>query len=140
VTSQAVQATIRLGNKIKVGCDDYILRLANPVSASFILEILNRMAKAIVNLTEYKTAPAFDDVARAMLPGYAGSLTADTQTTINAMQNTANWVLTNVPKDANSWVLVYKWNVDGTITDRMFAPAQTATLVTALQGIRATIG
>ena len=137
---QAVQATIRLGTRVKSGCDDYIFRLASPIAASVILEILNRMSKAVVNLGNYIAYPGFDDMARAIIAGYTGSLSTDTQITITAMQNTANWVITNIPKDANGWVLVYKWNADGTITDRVFQPAQTAGLVTALQGIEATIG
>lgn len=140
VTYQAVQATIRLANKIKVGCDDYVFRLAQPIEASLILDVLNRMSKAVVNLADYKATPEFDEVARKAIPGYAGSLSADIQATINAMQNTANWVIANVPKDASGWVLVYKWNADGTVTDRVFQPAQTVGLVTALQSISATIG
>ncbi len=139
-TFQAVQAIIQSGQRIKSGCDDYASRLSNPVSASLLLEIVSKMSKAIVNLTEYRTAPALDEVARTTIPGYTGSLAADTQATIDTMQQTSTWMLANIPKDANGWVLAYKWNADGTITERLFSPSQTAGLVTALAAIGATIG
>lgn len=139
-TSQAVQATIRLCAKIESGIDQYILRLSSPTEASLILDILNRMFKATTNLSSYITYPAFDESARAIIPGYTGSLVTDTQITINAMNSTANWVVTNIPKDANGWVLVYKWEADGTITDRIFQPAVMAPLVAQLNAIKATIG
>jgi hypothetical protein len=62
-----------------------------------------------------------DAVAKAIIPGYNGSLSADAQAIANAMQAAIAWITTNVPEDANGYVLVYKWQADGTQTARTFS-------------------
>jgi hypothetical protein len=89
---------------------------------------------------ELAAIPELDAVARATIPGYTGSLSADAAATVDAMQGAVSWITTNVPKDANGWVSVHKWNTDGTQTARNFTPAQTAGLVTVLNAVGATIG
>jgi hypothetical protein len=40
----------------------------------------------------------------------------------------------------NGFVLVYRWNIDGTLTIRRFGSAQTAGLIAALTAVGQTIG
>jgi hypothetical protein len=84
--------------------------------------------------------PDLDNVARGLIPGYTGSLSADAADTANAIQAAITWITTNVPKDVTGIVLVYKWNTDGTQTSRTFSPVQTAGLAAALNALGQTIG
>jgi hypothetical protein len=81
-----------------------------------------------------------NNVAQGLIPGYTGSLSADAADTANTIQAAITWITTNVPKDVNGIVMVYKWNTDGTQTSRTFSPVQTAGLAAALNAVGQTIG
>ena len=140
-TWQTVDAAVRAGHKIKNAVDEFILNMqSGQMPAGVLLDMVRRMSNQIANLTEMKAAPNLDNVAKRYIPGYTGTLTNDLQATINAMQACIAWVLGNVPKDGNGWVLVYKWNADGAVTERTFNVAQMAALVVLLNAVGATIG
>lgn len=88
--------------------------------------------------------------AAAAVPGIAayvaearGVTTGQVTTAFNDMLSAVNaaisWISTNMPKDANGWLLVRSMAADGAMTYRDFSPAQTAGLRTALQAVEATI-
>lgn len=137
----AVTSIVNQCASIKSQCNNYITRLQNNnVSADEIFNALQTAVNWGNNLANLRSVPNLDTTAQSMISGYSGSLSADTLAVGNAIQGVINWVINNVPKDANSFVLCYTWNVDGTRTVRTFIPALTAGLVTALQGVQATIG
>ena len=56
------------------------------------------------------------------------------------MQAAIAWITTNVPEDANGYVLVYKWQADSTQTARTFSTSPNQCLVAALTAVEQTVG
>lgn len=137
----AVSSIVSQCSSIKSQCASYITRLQNNnVSADEIFQALSNAVNWGSNLAGLRSIPNLDTTAQSMIPGYSGSLSADTLAVGNAIQGVINWVMANAPVDGSGFILCYKWNADGTRFVRSFTPAQTAGLVTALQGVQATIG
>jgi hypothetical protein len=138
--SAAVSATIAQASQVRQFSDNLISQLqASPVSATAVFDLLRQAASAANNLTSLAQTPGLDLMAKILLPTYGGSLQADTLATVAAIQAVSNWILNNIPKDAQGFVEVYQWNVDGTQTPRQFPPSQTSGLVAMLQALSATI-
>jgi hypothetical protein len=70
---------------------------AGPVSAIFIFQMLDQLGGLISQANQLSSTPGLNAYATANLPGYAGTLTADITTVINAAQVCINWVVTNFP-------------------------------------------
>jgi hypothetical protein len=57
----------------------------------------------------------------------------------SAVEDCRDWIVANLPTDADGYLVIRTLNADGTLTDRMFAPAQTAGLRTEIDAVLATI-
>lgn len=139
-TATAPENIVRLAQAIKYQCNQYIMHLqSGPVTADVIFAPVQTIVTVIGELDRLRQTPGLDAMAQAQIPGYTGSMSADCQVTINAMQACVDWVIANVPK-SSGFVLVLIWNADGTQSYRTFTTAQTAGLVAALQAVQASIG
>lgn len=138
---QTVRSIVRLGHRIKSRCDTARSILATGQSpASYLLDIVQFLAKATGLLNEYRTVPGIDAVAGMAIPGYQGFLTQDCAATVIAMQQTIDGILAAIPANPDGWILVYKWTADGDVTERKFQPNQTSGVRDMLAGIAGTIG
>lgn len=132
VTAQSVKAQ---------GGNALISLQTTNVSTNFVFQFLDQVAGLISAMNAWVNTPGLNAYATANLPGYAGTLTSDITTAINAAQACIDWVVTNFPKDStNTFILAESLNASGSRTPRTFTPAQTAGLQTLLQNFLATIG
>lgn len=113
---------------------------AGPVDTNWIFNALDVMRAAIANFNRFKAVTGLDSYATAQVPGYAGTMSADINTTIAAIQACVDWMVANFPKDSTAtWILAQQLNADGTRTPRSFTSVQTGGLQTRLQTVIATI-
>lgn len=113
---------------------------AGSVDTAWIFNALDTMRDAIARFNRFKTVTGLDSYATAQVPGYAGTISADINTTISAIQACIDWIIANFPKDTTAtWILALQLNADGTRTPRSFTSVQTAGLQTRLQTLIATI-
>lgn len=124
----------------KQQASDALATLAGPVDTNWIFNALDVMRGAIANFNRFKAVGGLDSYATAQVPGYAGTMSADINTTIAAIQACIDWIVANFPKDStNTWILAEQLVADGTRTPRSFTSVQTAGLQTRLQTLIATI-
>lgn len=111
------------------------------VSTNFVFLFLDQMGGLINTLNSWSSVSGLNAFATANLPGYGGTLTTEIAAVISAAQACIGWVVTNFPKDSTqTYILAETLNSDGTRTQRVFTPAQTAGLQTLLQAFIASIG
>lgn len=114
---------------------------AGAVDTIFVFTLLDQLSGLIANLNAVKNTAGLNSRATADVPTYAGTMTTDITSTINAAQACIDWVVANFPKDASAtWLLAFSLNASGTRSARSFSSAQTAGLRTALNDLLATIG
>lgn len=114
---------------------------AGPVDTIFIFSLLDQLNGLIANLNVVKNTVGLNSYATTNVPGYAGTMTTDITSTVNAAQACIDWVVSNFPKDTTAvWLLGFQLNADGTRLPRSFTSAQTTGFRNALQSLLATIG
>lgn len=124
----------------KQQASDALAALAGSVDTTWIFNALDAMRAAIANFNRFKAVAGLDSYATAQVPGYAGTMSADINTTVAAIQACIDWIVANFPKDSTAlWILAQQLNADGTRTPRSFTSVQTAGLQTKLQALIATI-
>jgi len=110
------------------------------VTGNFILSILSQTKEAI---GVFETVEAIDGIAEYVREQH-NDPTIDVVAEFTSMKNAANsvlgWIVSNLPKDNQDYLLLKTIDVDGNITFRQFTPAQTANLRTQIDGLLATIG
>jgi hypothetical protein len=141
--NQALNQIMATSSDIKVNGANAVSTLAaGSVDTNYVFMLLDRLRQTIVTLNQVKGVAGLNAYATAQLPGYAGAMVADINATIAACQACIDWVVGIFPKDASvpPWLLAESLNADGSRTPRLFTPAQTAGLRTALTSLIATIG
>jgi hypothetical protein len=110
------------------------------VDSLFIFQVLDQVKSLVTYLTQEQGVAGLNAYATAQCTGYAGTLTADITTTVNAAQAITSWIVANFPTDTGGFIQAFKLNADGSRTAATFTSAQTAGLQTAIQAFIATIG
>ena len=122
------------------GQNDLAVMQAGSIDANFVFKLLDNLNSVIVLLNGWAATTGINAYATANLPGYAGTLTTDITTVVNAAQACINWTVTNFPKDSGGFIQALTLNADGSRTPASFTSAQTAGLQTTLQALIATVG
>lgn len=136
----SVSSVSALAATIKSQCASYITALqGGPVSADAIIGVLANMSSQGDRLAALKATPGLNAQAQVQIPGYVGTMTNDITALQTELQGVIDWVVANMPKDANGFMLCYTMTPTGGKTVRTFSPAQTAGLVVELQSLQATI-
>ncbi len=109
---------------------------AGSVTSEFVFRILDSLKGLVDTLTLWKAVAGLDSYATTA--GYVGTMSTDCTATITAAQTCISWVVTNFP-NANGFLQAETLNADGSRTPRLFTPAQTAGLQTAMTSLIVTI-
>jgi len=113
---------------------------AGSVSGSFIREgVYRTLARARGVFATVAAIPGIAEYAQAQEDDPAYDPAAEFAAMNASIDDAIAWVAANIPKDAGGFAAIEQWAADGTITDRTFAPAATAGLVTELNAVIATI-
>ncbi len=110
------------------------------VSASFILSILKQLKRAVIVFDEVAAIDGIVEYVQAQYDDNTLNVVAEFSAMKTASDNTIAWIVTNLPKDSNNYLLLREIDVQGNITDRTFTSAITAGLRTQLDTLIATIG
>ncbi len=136
----AVASVSALAASLKVQCANNITALqGGPVSADQIIGVLSSMSGQGDRIASLKATVGLNAQAQTQIPGYVGTMTSDITVLQTALQGVIDWVVNNIPKDANGFILIYTMTPTGSKIVRTFSPAQTTGLVTQLQALQATI-
>ncbi len=136
----AVASVSAVAASLKQQCASYITALqSGPVSADQIIGVLSSMSGQGDRIASLKATTGLNAQAQAQIPGYVGTMTSDITALQTVLQGVIDWVVNNIPKDGNGFILVYTMTPTGNKVARTFSPAQTAGLVTQLQALQATI-
>jgi hypothetical protein len=107
------------------------------VPTTFIFQMLDQLAGIIAALNQWKTITGLD--AYATSQSYSGSLSADCGTCATTATACISWIVTNFPA-SGGFLQAESLNADGSRTQRLFTPAQTAGLQTVLSSFINSIG
>lgn len=92
-------------------------------------ELFDTRAKLIV----LRDAPGMEAYARAQINDNTFVLATEATAVIDAIDALRNWINTNMPKDANGWLLDRSRDAaSATFVDRLFGPTTTAGLRTQI--------
>jgi len=129
---------LSLAFELKTFCEQLILTLqAGDVSATVLENLLLRLIDADGQLSDVATVAGIVSYARAQEGDESYDVAAEFAATRAAITAAASWVLSAIPK-SGGYALVAQWTATG-ISYRQFSSAQTATLVTLLDDIVASI-
>ncbi|HEY2810552.1 MAG TPA: hypothetical protein VGJ00_04085 [Rhabdochlamydiaceae bacterium] len=112
---------------------------SNNINTAYVFSMLDQLSGVITNLNAYKNVVGLNTYATANIPGYAGTLTSDITSVVNASQACIDWIISNFPKDTGGFIQAEKLNSDGTRIMSVFTPAQTVGLQTVLNALVASI-
>jgi hypothetical protein len=113
--------------------------LTGNVNSNQIFQLIDNTAAVISMLQEDASVPGIAAYAQQQFNDPAYNVGAEFTAMVNALQAVVAWVVNNFPKDANGFLLSHTINANGSRTPRVFTPAQTAGLTTALNNAIVTI-
>lgn len=123
--------------------NEMTIRVANMaagnVGVDYILDIVDRLVKAVVVLNSVAAIPGIGAYAQAQINDQNLNLATEFAAMVSAAETARNWIVTNMPSDG-TYILAAMLAANGTLTYRQFTPAQTSTLRSNLNALIATIG
>lgn len=112
---------------------------AQSISGRFVLSVLDDVTAAIAEWDGAASVPGIDAYAQAQYD----DTNLDISVEFNAMRAAAvsvrDWIVANLPVDANGWLLLRSVDASGQLSDRTFTSAQTEGLRSELDALIATI-
>lgn len=120
---------------LKVFCNGRIVALAaNDQPASRITDLYEALRETRNQLAAMSGVSGLTQYARDQKANQALDVVQEFQTLMAQIDACTQWIATNLPKDANGYLLIRKLG-DDYLVDRQFTPAQTSGLRSVLQNI-----
>lgn len=124
---------------LKAYCVEFNARsAANTLSGTSIEELMRQLASFASYAKASSTTPGLAAYVSAQYVGRNIDIVAEYSAMIATVDNALAWIANNIPK-ANGYVQLEQWGVDGSITQRQFAPAALNDLRTVVATVIAAI-
>lgn len=123
----------------RVLSDHRALMTQASVSVTSPLTVIRHIASALPILSTLSATPGLAVYAKSQVDDPTYDIAAEYVVVRNAMQACMDNLVSLFPKDASSWLLYQKYNVDGTVSNRTFTAAQMATALPFIDQVIAAI-
>lgn len=111
---------------------------SDSVSSNVILRLADVLRKAIDTFNGAAGVSGITDYARNQYDDPSLNIVAEFNAMLTACEGARDWIVTNFPQH-NGFLLAQSIAADGTVSQRMFTPTQTATFRTQLDNVIASI-
>jgi glycosylphosphatidylinositol transamidase (GPIT) subunit GPI8 len=123
----------------KQQCQAAVTQLQSNTNVNQIFQIVDNTRAAIGMLQRDSAVPGIVAYAQSQYNDGTYDVATEFTNMVNALNAVVTWVVSNMPKDGSGFLLAHTINADGSRVARVFTPAQTAGLTTALNAAIAQI-
>lgn len=123
---------------VKASTQTAISQIDTGATADQIISMMRGLKTSLDIINAAKSAPGLAQYAKDQYWDAAFDIAAEINASVSAMNTAVLWIETNMPKDANGYLLKDRI-VNGNIENRVFTPAQLAGLKTQLNAILSTL-
>ena len=108
-------------------------------TASQLVGYFGNLKSSLDNFITYASVPGLAQYAQNQYDDDTLNIVTEYQAMKEAVENTIEWIATNIPTDSNGYAAIKLLNVDGTIQDRSFGVAAVAPLASLVSTLIGTI-
>lgn len=137
---EALQTARREAGRLKRFAQDVSQLVGSqPVSANQVLQIMFEFRNSKDVFDKVRQVPGIAEYAKQQFMDTGYDIVSEFISMNKALNDVISWIMNNFPKDSNGYLLKDKFDPQGSISVRVFTPAQLAPLKSLVDALIATI-
>ena len=137
--AQGLLQAMQQASWIKVQAQGASTMLTGNVTTTQVLQIVDNLRSSLSVFAAVSAIPGISAYAQAQFDNPTYDIAANFTVMVNAINAAVAWVVTNFPKDTGGFMQGWTLASDGSRTEAVFTPAQTASWKTLIDAVSASV-